>query len=207
MLRSTSKKFIFVHIPKTAGSSVKDSLIPYSDNKLFKYVATPFRKIGCPINFGPEPLEAHATAQDILNLLGNEFYDYYKFAFVRHPYQYIASTYSFIKAYPRHARHSIVRKYKCFDEFVDVDIQGGFHRTQSEFVYSKDNFLLVNFIGKFENLSADHAHICNHLKIPVSLPYINKSSLPACSIPLSLNSKNILQCFYEKDFINFSYLP
>lgn len=207
MLRSSTRKFIFIHIPKTAGSSVKDSLIPYADSGLWKYLATPFRKLCFPINLGPEPLEAHATAQDILELLGNEFYDYYRFAFVRHPYNYIASTYLFIKSFARHSRHAFVSNYSSLDEFVDHEILRGYHKPQSEYIYSHDNKLLVNFVGRFETLAVDHQCICNYLNIPVTLPYLNKSISASSELPLSTKSKDILHSYYEVDFLNFSYQP
>ena len=72
---SHKHKFIFIHIPKCAGCSLKEHLVKNSDNKL--------------INSGHESLDV------LLKNFSLKTEDYYKFTFVRNPWDRIVSLYFF----------------------------------------------------------------------------------------------------------------
>lgn len=205
MIRSSRYKFVFVHIPKTAGSSVTSALLPYSDPLPLRWLSSPLRKIGFPVNLGPIPLNSHATCSEILDLFGSSFFDYFRFAFVRNPYDWVASTYYYILKDSRHVRHRIVSSYSDINEFVAKDIMAHHYPSQSSYVYSNDGTLLVNKIACFENLNEDFNYITSQLNLKISLPETNRTNKPSpCSV-LSRESLFAIKQFYEIDFLNFGY--
>lgn len=78
----SGRRILFVHIPKTGGTTVEDWLRTLGPLRLF--------------HFGhPEALRCtpqHLTMRDLEALLGKDFFDY-AFAIVRNPYERIASEY------------------------------------------------------------------------------------------------------------------
>ena len=91
-------RFVFVHIPKNAGTSVATALAPlttYRDQEiggteLGQAIAPHFRK-----RFG---IGKHATLREIMELIGAaEASTYRSFCVTRHPVERAASTFSFLR--------------------------------------------------------------------------------------------------------------
>ena len=81
MIISDSKKFIFIHIPKTAGTSIAAALRQYQNPKCNALHSNSFDR-------------KHPTTNEIKTHLGEErFNQYYKFAFVRNPWDRVLSNY------------------------------------------------------------------------------------------------------------------
>ena len=106
MLISYTNNFIFFHVAKVAGLSIREALAPYVQlPKRFK-VSRPLKMI----RGKPNPLYAiwentllHATARDAKKELGEETYNtFYKFAFVRNPWDWQVSMYHFILKESKH---------------------------------------------------------------------------------------------------------
>ena len=99
MIVSERKKFIFIHVPKTAGKSVEQLLLPFDD----KVKSTFFRKwrrriynVERPIN--EAYFRRHDSASTVRKILGSEVYgQYLSFAFVRNPYDHAWSHYRYMK--------------------------------------------------------------------------------------------------------------
>ena len=86
MLISYSHKFIFFHIAKAAGSSIKEALQSYAQEPEKFKINRPQRMLGDKINPFYEIWESslwHAKAKDVQKELSPEIYNsFYKFAFV-----------------------------------------------------------------------------------------------------------------------------
>jgi Sulfotransferase family len=93
MIISHKHKFIFVHVPKTGGTSITFSLINHLGPKdVVMGCLPPFEKLSWESkkNGG---LHKHSKAFEINNSMGKSFDDYYSFAFIRNPYDLIVSQY------------------------------------------------------------------------------------------------------------------
>src|SRR5881296_4576877 len=91
---SLQKRFLFVHIPKTAGNSIQSALRDYSEDQL---VALRKEQDGIE-RFGLRNpnynIKKHSTLAEYRDALGNEqFRSLYKFTCVRNPWDRMVSYY------------------------------------------------------------------------------------------------------------------
>lgn len=88
---SEAHKFIYIHVPKTGGTTIQDLLLPYSED----------HKYTLPFQDGVDSFEIkgdvtpgkHATLQDYANLLGERFGDFRVITSIRHPLKRAVSGY------------------------------------------------------------------------------------------------------------------
>ena len=185
MLISHSHRFLFFHVAKTAGLSVREALWPYTEEPTkFRIRRPPRLKGGQPNPFYGiwEALLIHARARDAQKELPAEVFDeYFKFAFVRNPWDWQVSMYHFILSEPTHLKHSLVDSFGNFERYLRWVMETpnpyakGATKFQKDVLTGDDGKLLVDFVGRYENLAPDFAHICRRLNIRGHLPHINGS--------------------------------
>src|SRR5690242_14850320 len=139
---------IFVHVPKTAGTSIARALlgshtghVPY-----FEYERANPRK----------------------------FRSYFKFAFVRNPWDRLVSAYFFLQngglnEVDRAWAAQHLAAYPTFDMFVrqglgiDSIMRFPHFRPQSYYVADRRGKVMVDFLGRYENLVSDFAEVAGRL--------------------------------------------
>ena len=203
MLRSKKYRFIFVHIPKSAGSSMYSGLKPYSDPFVYKFISSPLKKIGKPINFGPEPLDAHSTAMEIKRLFRKDFENYFKFAFVRNPWERICSSYFYIKKDKNHPAHFETLETKDVNEFISREIY--IEKSQTQYIFDDNDNQIVDYVGRYENLQNDFKKVLDLLKIDLRLEKLNSGSYKNYKEILNQNSIEIINERYKKEIKIFKY--
>jgi hypothetical protein len=185
MLISHSHKFIFFHIPKAGGISVREALKPYAEEPERFKIKRPSKQIkgkGNPVYEMWEAALLHAKARDARKELPASVYDgFYKFAFVRNPWDWHVSMYHFIRKETTHIKHNLVRSM-TFGEYLAWAIETknpfpkGAAKFQKDMVTDAAGNIIVDFIGKYENLESDFQHVCPILNIKAELPHLNKSA-------------------------------
>ena len=179
------KKCVFFHIPKTAGISIS--------NALFGEVKWGHRSV----NF----YKSH-YGEKIFNSL-------YKFCFVRNPYDRLFSAYTFLKEgginnQDLEFSNSYLQEFASFDEFVlkgleKEEIMNWVHfKPQYTFVCDENDNIVMDFVGKMENLNADFNTVCKHLNIDSELQKLNMSE--AKKNDFSEEVKTMIKLKYQKDF-------
>ena len=79
-------------------------------------------------------------------------------------------------------------------------------RFQKDFLVDESGNILVDFIGRMENLQLDFDKICNHLKIPKrALPIRNSSKHMGYKEYYSDNTKQIISETFHEDIALFNY--
>ena len=154
MLVSDSHKFVFHHVPKTAGSSITAALAPFCNR--WKGVL-PEESHGWQIQF--HRIGMH-TRLEVINSADELLSDYFSFAFVRNPYEVVVSAWD-------------SEKIKDFDIYVEQQIFSGLQicarRSQYDHLSDEEGNLLVNFIGRYENFAEDFYKIIEAIEVPLML--------------------------------------
>jgi hypothetical protein len=167
---SFQKKFLFVHVPKTAGNSIQSILRNYSEDEIVssKPGQDGTERFGV---YNPRyALKKHSTLAAYRAALGKKkFRDLYKFTCVRNPWDRMVSHYFS----PR--RHVIKWDRKEFGELV-LQTLPVVHYLQLE-EGETDPFGNVDRVMLFETLAEDFRSVCAELNIPFTqLPSLNRSS-------------------------------
>jgi hypothetical protein len=208
-------KFIFIHIQKTGGVSISNLLRQYIPT------TTPGRGL------------RHISARRALKQVENPD-DYFKFAFVRNPWDRLVSWYTMIDearkgvadgtAEPmtrRLIKKNNLFKYvlRCgptFDEFVinctEKQWMGNgyysFTFNQLRYLTDKNGEVLVDFIGRFENLAQDISHVFDMLGLEASqleIPHENRSAHSHYSEMYTPETREIVRKRFRRDIEFFGY--
>jgi hypothetical protein len=186
MLISYDREFIFFHVAKTAGISMRDVLQPYAQEPQRFKIRRPAQTIRGEPNRMYEVWEAlllHAKARDAREELPSDLFTrFFKFAFVRNPWDWQVSMYQFILRKETYSKHETVKALSGFEEYLEWVIATpdpfprGIPKQQSEMLVDSQNQLLVDFVGHYETLASDFQQVCDRLKIEGSLPHLNATS-------------------------------
>ncbi|MDG1655119.1 MAG: sulfotransferase family 2 domain-containing protein, partial [Luminiphilus sp.] len=173
MLLSHQKKFLFVHIAKTGGTSVRAAL----QNQRWRdpYYAPIWlaSKLSGLVNHEVGiKLPRHAKAIAAKEMLPHEFYQtLFKFAFVRNPWDLQVSSYHHI----RRERPHLLKADESFEAFLrrklDPSRKWQYHidtsiTPQTDYLVDLNGNLIVDFIGHYETLQQDFDHCCQRIGVP-----------------------------------------
>lgn len=186
------KKCIFIHIPKCAGTSVRKALGASSATR------------------------DHIDAKIYLKANPTRFGRYYKFTFVRNPWDRLVSVYEYWKGGGNGTTdlyyQKLVRKLGSFENFVlcfldeDVLYANLLLRPQYLFIYDYKNELMVDYVGRFETLQSSYAVVADSLRIDRQLDVANKSNRMAFKdYYRSVEVKSRVASLYKKDLTLLGY--
>ena len=209
---SHKHKFIFIHIPKCAGSSIKDHF--------FEGLVTNWEEPNYEVLYGWCPKRKihlqHATAQQLLEtalISKDNWDDYFKFTFVRNPWDRAYSDYLWIMQ-DRNIKGT-------FKEYMDAT--GAFKKTftnnnikeyrgehkllQTDFFDSKGIYKM-DFVGRFENLDKDMQKVHNLLGMKAEFlthSKENKDRKEHYSFFYGNHRKKMVEQYFKKDIEAFGY--
>jgi len=175
MLLSYDHRFIFIHNYRVAGTSIRKSLEKYVKRPLLRRI---FKEMGVGNKLSHhkwKTFPAHIKAKELRRILPAELYDtFYKFAFVRNPWDWQVSLYHYMLKNKSHRQHRFISAMESFDEYIVWRVNEG-KVLQKDFVTDSEGTMIVDFVGRYESLSKDFLQVCKVLNINASLPHINKS--------------------------------
>ena len=205
---SHSKKLIFIHNYKVAGTSIEYALRRY-DNKTFWRSGLKdqfsFLTNAYPPVYSSE-FSPHITAADLKKGLPDELFSkYFKFGFVRDPWDWQVSMYSYILKTKEHHQHELLKSMKSFDEFIEWRINEDFH-LQKEFFYDEDNRCLMDYIGKFETIGSSIQKLFDMFCLDTNLLHLNQSRDNFDYLHFySQRSIDMVAEAYRDDLLTFGY--
>jgi len=186
---SIDNKAIFIHIPRTAGSSI--------------------------VKAGIKEVYGHVSYDWYKNRIPDEYDNYFKFAFVRNPWDRLVSIYFYLNQVQspldRLWAEQNIKKYKTFEEFVlcwvnEINIRKYMHFIpQYSYLYNNSLQLEVDFVGRFETLDKDYAIIANKLGIKPVLPKVNSSNKLSYRDYYTPELVTIVSDVYRQDIDLFEY--
>ncbi|RLS77052.1 MAG: sulfotransferase [Planctomycetota bacterium] len=179
MLISHRHKFAFIHVPKTAGSSVAFSLWRLRDQVDDYWANRWLARAGVRYNhLAPWPLKKFRThtSADMLRrqLPADVFAGLFKFSFVRNPWDLMVSYWHYLRRPARqHHRRRLAERLPSFDAYVRYEIRRG-KISQSRMLTDRQGRLLVDFVGRFETLETDFVRVCRGIGVDVELMQANR---------------------------------
>ncbi|AFL72785.1 sulfotransferase family 2 domain-containing protein [Thiocystis violascens] len=183
MLLSPKYRFLFVHIAKTGGTSVRSALegLRWRDPWYYPmFLCSRFSHLsGHRI---ATKLPRHAKVVAAQELLPREFFDaLFKFAFVRNPWDLQVSSFHHI----RRERPHFLGGHETFEDFLrwklDPRRPYQYHldtsiTLQSDYLIDLHGQVIVDFIGRYERLHEDFETACARIDIqPTALPHARKA--------------------------------
>ena len=154
------KECIFIHIPKVAGTSINEAIYG--------------RTLG------------HYSAQTIKARFPRLYERCFVFSFVRNPWDRAVSAYRFAKKGRtetmgvRNPSQYQIPEFESFERFViewlscrDTSQLDYIFQPQHHFVTDRHGVVMVDFLGRFENLDSDIAVVNERLGREIVLPRIN----------------------------------
>lgn len=186
-------KCIFIHIPKTAGTSVLAAL-------------------------GHRGVRDHATYREFQAASPSRYDRYYKFGFVRDPYSRIFSLFGYLKkggnGGPADVRFGeIINKenmdFYAFCKYIKCQRLSTIHPLfwpQVCYVVDGGGNMVLDFLGKMENIDNDFQVVKNALGLRAELPELNKTKEDRDgNNSISESSALLIQEMYDVDFSYFNY--
>jgi hypothetical protein len=166
---SFQKRFLFVHIHKTAGNSIQSILRHYSEDEIvsFRNHQDGIERFG--VRNPNYKIKKHSTLAEYRAALGEEqFCSLYKFTCVRNPWDRLISYYFTpsrqLAEWDRRAFKKLLLRTLSVADYLRLGAE-------------KDPFANVQRVMRFENLADDFRLVCAELNLPpATLPEYNRSS-------------------------------
>lgn len=180
---------IFIHNPRTGGNSIVQSLFG-----------------------GHSP--GHRTAKQYqLAFTKQEFDQYFKFTFVRNPWDRFISAFHFLKQGGMNLKDALwaERLHEVyFDEFVedylDPDLLNQVHfRPQSYFICGFRGKPVVDFTGRFEHFDEDFASVADRLGLDNKPLHVNTSRHNYYRDYYTDKLQKKVAAYYDEDITLFRY--
>lgn len=204
---------IFVHIPKTGGTSIEKIIWPDDDDRCSKNLCMGLVD-GFHNKYQTGGLQ-HLLASQIRQEVGSEvFNDYFKFAIVRNPWDKAISQYIYM-AERRDLRQFLgLSETDSFKQYL-VLIQKKLHvqwESQHKFILDENGEGMVDYVGRFERFGDEVSGIFQELKarrgvdVEVDeIPHLRKSSRNHYRSYYDAEAREMVAHIYKKDIEYFGY--
>ncbi len=191
-----SRKALFIHVPKTAGTSVQRSL------------------------FGREVVGHQTFRQYELALPRRQLTSLFKFAFVRNPWDRLVSAWAFLRDggynhWDREWAEKNLAQFPDFESFVlqwisrkTVENGYGHFRPQAYYLRNGRGRIDLDFLGRFENLARDFQRVAQLLGSSATLGSHNRSRRRQSSTYRDYytpRSSAVVAAAYRDDIETFGY--
>ena len=157
MIVSRSKRVLFVHVQRTGGTALGSLLLKRLPDA---------KSVGRP----------HGTMTEAKSLLGDDFATYFKFAFVRNPWDRVVSWWTLLREGSARGGSVPHRMTETLDAYLRVcrdaaaaatDGPLPFPSQQMDLLTDHDGLILADRLGRYERYAEDTRSICEHLNLTI----------------------------------------
>ena len=209
MIYSNSNNFLFCHVPKTGGTSLRSKLKyfsrPYEQSKINKLIRRlPFTEESALFyDFYNRP---HTTCYKAYLLLGSKYNQLLSFAIIRDPLDWVISSYThFVQNYKSIQIGTSSIYIKSFEQYIDLlsSVDYGYLPCQHKLIVDNQGSLIVDMLGEFDKISQFSGLIQKLLKLGrFDLPHLNKNLRHKPNqFNMTESTKNKIKNTWNLDFI------
>lgn len=200
-------KCIFVHIPKTGGTSVEDLIWPQISERSAQDLW--MGKIDQHSNKYQTGGLQHLLARQIQLEVGHEVFDsYFKFTMVRNPWDRLVSQYAHMSKRKGLRNYIGMKEGDPLKRYLEL-IGKRRHvqwEPQTSFILSPQGHRLVDFIGRFENFNESVMDVLTHLGLGTcSIPHAKRGERGPYQSYYDLEAQEIVADRYAADIELFGY--
>ncbi|MCS6891566.1 MAG: sulfotransferase family 2 domain-containing protein [Rhodovarius sp.] len=216
-----SRRFIFVHVPKCAGTTVAAHLSPLTTYRDLEIGATQLGEAAARYYRDRFGLAKHSTLEEIAKVVGREEISaFFTFGFVRNPYDRVVSFFTFLRSWTGSPLREALQNMRDVNEFIQSEHFRGdgvdrLYKPQAFWLFYREGGVerSVDFVGRVENMDESLAEIDRRLGLPpqtrlnTALPRHNASRDTAKNVNLELDeiSVALINERYAEDFQRFGY--
>ena len=205
MIISHKHKFIFFATPKTGTHAVRFALRPLLGEKDEEQVGLYVNK-SLPYPALKNISHGHISVLQAKAVLPAEVWDnYFKFAFVRNPFDRFVSFGFYMNRTNRSFKKNTTEKLKAILDQPALTNKILF-QPQHQLLCDEEGNILMNFVGHYEDFEADFAKICAQcqLSTPI-LEHFNATRHQHFSEYYDEELSKRVAEIYEQDFLIFGY--
>lgn len=219
MIVNKKYKFIYIHVPRTGGSSLR--------NLFGKSDLTNLKDFYPELTYKP----IHLTMEQAYNLyptFKDQFDSFYKFGFVRNPYERFLSIFFFsskailrqpqsffndlgVEGIKKHLKEVYIKKYYIENKNSFEIVKG----PQYKFLCDLNDKIIVNEVFRFENYNDNFQQLGKKLNLPLPFEWLKKNGVHQINesykfdfdknLLLDDELKEFIFNYYIKDFEIFGY--
>ena len=205
MIISHKHKFIFFAVPKTATHAIREALREHKGPDDWEQQML-FGRDVFPVPELAALRHGHISVEQLKPFLPQDQWDeYFKFAFVRNPYDRFISTYFFLH-----------RNQKSLGDRELMNMKGAIRDTrfntrllvlpQSQMLTHADGSLGLDYVARYEDIQTAYEHICERVGIPSKvLIEKNASEHDTSSSYYDEELRKLVTEFYSSDFDVLGY--
>lgn len=212
-----NNRLLFIHVPKTAGTSVRRMLLPYSKNRGFSAGEAIGRALNLRRDARRSWYQMHDTAAFVIGQIGRAAWDtHVSFSIVRNPYTHAYSHWRYIQGY-KYRRYQDIARAASLAEFLQLRLDHAGRRWQSrvaKFAYMGDQTsfisdeagqICVTRTVAFEALAEQLPPLLQEHGIDGALPHLRSGAGHAADYAFSAQETALIEKLYARDFDNFGY--
>ena len=219
MIISHSNNYIFIHIPKCAGTALKNHLSGEFSYKDIEIGGSDHAEAIALYYEEKFQLKKHSTWLEIRNVVGDHDYErFFKFCVMRNPYDRIYSIYRFLQfTWRQWPGSEIMDTFSSFEDFALSDFfqsegPDRIFNPQATWIADQSNRIMVDCVLKSSNLEEETRQIASNLGLKGPIDYLQVLNV---SLGSNLNKeelfsnpviRNAIENKYERDFLLLSLL-
>lgn len=222
---SEQHRFAYIHIPKTAGTSLMQAMrsaeidLIFAERGLWDLIhgrsdladILQTLRMCFRLSTFTEFPQQHLPARVLRALTGEERWEkYFRFTFVRNPWDLVVSSYHFAKKHFSPSQfpaepdvYAFLSRCDSFESFVRGFV--AIRCDMTSFFEDEDGRILVDFIGRFETFESDVAYIAQRVGATLLLPHENASDHVDYRDYYTKSTKNIVRDHFARDIERFNY--
>ncbi len=226
---SHKHKCIFIHIPKTAGTSIEtafghfDNWSPQKaisdregqDHRTVRMLQNPFSHLKA---FASQEniveflksikyrYQKHSNINNQLTVTPEQYRSYFKFTVIRNPWDRVFSCYRNIMKDKIHRNDIGATKDLSFNQFVSRHLDTYLLKPQTYWIKNYSGKVDLDYICRFENLNEDFVEVCQRLNVQnIQLPHKLKNKKRDYRQEYDHKSILLVEQKYQEEIEMFNY--